>query len=57
VFGHTVNVIFLSVYVVLVAIQRMLLVRANRTKSQKALEGDDGASRIGDESLDFIYNL
>ncbi|KAI8338975.1 major facilitator superfamily domain-containing protein [Chlamydoabsidia padenii] len=56
-FGHTVNVIFLCVFITLVVIQRLLLARANRNKSLKTLEGDDNSNRIGDRSLDFVYSL
>ncbi|CAO3593997.1 unnamed protein product [Absidia cylindrospora] len=56
-FGHTINIIFLSCFVALALLQRFLLIRANRKKTFKAAEGHNDDNLLGDESLEFMYRL
>lgn len=63
--GHLTNLLFIILFISLALTQRFLLNRANRKKReekaklspedlQDILESD---TRVGDESLDFIYRL
>ncbi|KAI8093206.1 major facilitator superfamily domain-containing protein [Halteromyces radiatus] len=63
VFGHTINLVFLCVFVILAMIQRSLLIRVNKRKLGKVEEQRMVATTLddltldGDEALDFVYNL
>ncbi|CEP19942.1 hypothetical protein [Parasitella parasitica] len=63
--GHIANLIFIVIFICLALTQRFLLQRANKKKYeekskltadelQQVLEND---SRVGDESLDYVYRL
>lgn len=63
--GHMINLVFISLFIVLTLIQRFLLRRENYLKQQEKskttqeelqdiLEND---SRVGDESVNFVYRL
>ncbi|KAI9254053.1 major facilitator superfamily domain-containing protein [Sporodiniella umbellata] len=56
--GHSLNLVFISLFVLLALLQRYLLARENQKKLKKqlALEGADEES-MGDEALTFEYGL
>ncbi|KAI8064527.1 major facilitator superfamily domain-containing protein [Gongronella butleri] len=57
--GHTINLVFLCIFVALALAQRWLLVRANRQKKVKQVEATDEQvdELVGDQALDFVYRL
>lgn len=64
--GHIINLAFLSAFIVLALLQRLLLRRENRRKleeNRQLLTIEDKESffqkelRIGDKSIDFVYDL
>jgi uncharacterized membrane protein len=63
--GHSINLIFIVIFVILALTQRYLLEQANKRKIEevKRLTADElqevqeSDTRIGDEALDYIYRL
>ncbi|CDS05951.1 hypothetical protein LRAMOSA08479 [Lichtheimia ramosa] len=55
-FGHTISLVFLCVFIVLVLIQRWLLLRVNQVKIIK-IKQDEPNQQVGDEALDFMYRV
>lgn len=63
--GHRINLLFISLFIILAIIQRFLLRRENNLKQQEKSkmtleelqELNENDTRIGDESLDFVYRL
>lgn len=56
VFGHTISLVFLCVFIVLALIQRWLLLRVNQVKIIK-IKQDEPNQQVGDEALDFMYRV
>lgn len=59
VFGHTISLVFLCVFIVLALIQRWLLLRVNQIKTIKIKQNEPNqeGTLVGDEALDFMYRV
>ncbi|KAJ8653364.1 hypothetical protein O0I10_011015 [Lichtheimia ornata] len=58
-FGHTISLVFLCVFIVLALIQRWLLLRVNQIKTIKIKQNEPNqeGTLVGDEALDFMYRV
>jgi hypothetical protein len=63
--GHSINLGFILIFIVLALVQRYLLEQANTRKieeikkftAEELQQIQESDSRIGDEALDYIYRL